>query len=251
MKWVVIIFLTVSGLFGCTQKVKCPVVKEGRIVRDILNDSPDYRLNIFVTPTLLIINGANVGKIKGGRLSDQSEDEVYTPLLEAIYSEFKNKGDDPYREILIHAHEKQPRALLRLLQHTALSTHLAPVILVPVDFGVTTCSYVKPGQTKARQVTSLKNNILIRQERGQILVDGQTIVTLEEGKLSKTMLGENGIVITALLKVLRTKLAKLPKTVTPVLHITFDADLGVTRYILITAGKAGIFKVKTVRVLPQ
>ncbi|MBU1240208.1 hypothetical protein KJ865_10915, partial [Myxococcota bacterium] len=115
----------------------------------------------------------------------------------------------------------------------------------------TTCSYVKPGQTKARQVTSLKNNILIRQERGQILVDGQTIVTLEEGKLSKTMLGENGIVITALLKVLRTKLAKLPKTVTPVLHITFDADLGVTRYILITAGKAGIFKVKTVRVLPQ
>ncbi|MBU1240075.1 hypothetical protein KJ865_10240, partial [Myxococcota bacterium] len=102
MKWVVIIFLTVSGLFGCTQKVKCPVVKEGRIVRDILNDSPDYRLNIFVTPTLLIINGANVGKIKGGRLSDQSEDEVYTPLLEAIYSEFKNKGDDPYREILIH-----------------------------------------------------------------------------------------------------------------------------------------------------
>jgi len=251
MRPLLLIPAVLLALTSCRTKVRCPVVAPERIVRDILGDSPEYRLNIFVTPDLLLIRGARVGKIVKGRLTDYKGDEVYSPLLEAIYTEFKNKGDDPYREIIIHAHEKQSRTLLKLIQHTALSTHLAPVILMPVDFSTTTCAYVKPGKGRVAVTTSIKDNILIRQEKGRILVDGVVVVTLEEGKLSKASLGKHGIVVTALLESLRARLARMPKAVTPVLHITYDADLDVTRYILITAGKAGIYKLKTVRVLPQ
>lgn len=249
--------LTTLALLGllpqCNRRTTCPPILAERLVREIQEASPDHRLNIFATPGLLLINGAKIAKITGGKLSAQGDEEIYTPLLEAIYNEFKQRGEDPYREIFIHAHEKLPRSLLRRIQTTALSTHLAPVILLPIDFAVTRCTYQKRRTVATKRLT-IPNNILIRQERDQILVDGEVVVSLSEGRLPPQSLGKGGIVIAPLLKSLKSRLKALqqrtPHPITPVLHITYDANLKITSYILITAGKVGIFKLKTVRVLP-
>jgi hypothetical protein len=235
----------------CTPVKKCPTVKSQRIVKDLLKNSPEYQLNLVITPNLLLINGAKIAKIKNGRFTDQNEDETYAPLMEAIYNEFKVKGDDPYREIIIYASDKADNKLIMLVQKTALHTHMAPTILIPVDFNTTTCNYNKPKKTTvAGKILKIPSNILIRQEKNKIFVDGKVVVIFENGKIPANLLNKEQIVIVPLLKCLKNGLAKLNKNVTPVLHITFDANLKMTKYILITAGKAGIYKLKTIRVLP-
>ncbi|PKN26290.1 MAG: hypothetical protein CVU65_06135 [Deltaproteobacteria bacterium HGW-Deltaproteobacteria-22] len=233
---------------GCTRHDACPRIPTQQLVREILADSPDSRLDIFVTDTVLLVNGAPVGKIRGGRFTDASDRAVYPPLLESIYQEFSRRGSDPYTEMLIYIHEKQPRALIDLVYRTAARTQLAPVILVPVNFIRTRCDKSKPAGPPP-VATSQGEGLLVRQEKDRILVNGQAVLTLENGSIPPGALDADGIICPALLKVLAEHLATLPKDAIPVLHLTLEADPEITKYILVTAGKAGISRFKTVRVI--
>lgn len=232
---------------GCTRHVACPRIPTQQVVREILADSPDSRLDIFVTDTVLLVNGAPVGKIRGGRFTDASDRAVYPPLLESIYQEFSRRGSDPYTEMLIYIHEKHPRALIDLVYRTVARTQLAPVIMVPVNFIRTGCD--KPKQAGPQIAASHEDGLLVRQEKDRILVNGQAVLMLENGSIPAGALDADGIICPALLKVLTEHLATLPKDAIPVLHLTLEADPEITKYILVTAGKAGIYRFKTVRVI--
>ncbi|PKN46622.1 MAG: hypothetical protein CVU59_05520 [Deltaproteobacteria bacterium HGW-Deltaproteobacteria-17] len=232
---------------GCTRHDACPRIPLQQQVREILAESPDNRLDIFVTDTVLLVNGAPVGKIRGGRFTDASDRAVYPPLLESIYQEFSRRGSDPYTEMLIYIHEKHPRTLIDLVYRTAARTQLAPVILVPVNFIRTRCD--KPKQAEPKVAAGPVSGLLVRQEKDRILVNGQAVLTLENGAMPAGALDADGIICPALLKVLADHLATLPRDAVPVLHLTLEADPEITKYILVTAGKAGISRFKTVRVI--
>ncbi len=240
--------LALPTLAGCHQRPACPRVPTRELVREIQAKSPDNRLDIFVTDTLLLVNGAPVGKIEDGRFTDASDRAVYPPLLESIYQEFSRRGSDPYTEILVHIHEKHPRALVNLVYQTAASTHLAPVILLPVNFVRTTCDK-RPDQPTTAVSPAPVDGLLVRQEKDRILVNGEIILTLAEGRMPEGSLDSDGIICPPLLQALSSRLSRLPQDRVPVLHLTLEADPEITKYILVTAGKAGITRFKTVRVI--
>jgi hypothetical protein len=237
------------GTLGCARPNACPRIPNQQLVREILADSPDSRLDIFVTDSLLLVNGAPVGKIRDGRFTDASDRAVYPPLLESIYQEFSRRGSDPYTEILIHVHEKHPRTLIDLVYRTAARTQLAPVILLPVNFIRTKCD-ARPNAASATSIpTNHEGGLLVRQEKDRILVNGATVLTLEDGRIPASDLDADGILCLPLHKVLAEALARVPGDTVPVLHLTLEADPEITKYILVTAGKAGISRFKTVRVI--
>ena len=242
-------FLLWFAAFGCTRHDACPRIPTQQMVREILADSPDNRLDIFVTDTVLLVNGAPVGKIRDGRFTDASDRAVYPPLLESIYQEFSRRGSDPYTEILIHMHEKHPRALIELVHQTAARTQLAPVILLPMNFIRTKCDHRTVASPTSPATTAIEGGLLVRQEKDRILVDGQVILTFADGKMPPAALDADGIICPALLKALADRLARLPADAVPVLHLTLEADPEITKYILVTAGLAGISRFKTVRVI--
>ncbi len=241
--------LLLSVIFGCTTRNACPRIPAQQLVREILADSPDSRLDVFVTDTVLLVNGAPVGKIRDGRFTDASDRAVYPPLLESIYQEFSRRGSDPYTEILIHVHEKHPKALIDLVYQTAARTQLAPVILLPVNFIRTRCDSPKSGAPSSNPPAAIDRGLLVRQEKDRILVNGQVVLKLEDGLMPASSLDPDGIICPALLKALVDRLAQLPKDAEPVLHLTLEADPEITKYILVTAGKAGVSRFKTVRVI--
>jgi hypothetical protein len=237
---------------GCTRRDPCPRVPARQLVREIQAQSPDNRLDIFVTDTVLLVNGAPVGKIEQGRFTDASDRAVYPPLLDSIYQEFSRRGSDPYTEILVYIHEKHPRALVNLVYQTAASTHLAPVILMPVNFVRTTCERGEESKkTGPALPTTPTDGLLVRQEKDRILVNGQVVLTLEDGRMPAGSLDSDGIICPPLLKAIVDRLAasKGRDPVVPVLHLTLEADPEITKYILVTAGRAGVNRFKTVRVI--
>ena len=236
---------------GCTRPDACPRVPARQLVRDIQAQSPDSRLDVFVTDTVLLVNGAPVGKIEKGRFTDASDRAVYPPLLESIYQEFSRRGSDPYTEILVHIHEKHPRSLVNLVYQTAASTHLAPVILIPVNFVRTTCELREESQKPQPPVaTPHGEGLLVRQEKDRILVNGEVVLTLEDGRMPAGSLDSDGIICPPLLKALVERLAAPSgASLVPVLHLTLEADPEITKYILVTAGRAGVNRFKTVRVI--
>lgn len=237
---------------GCTRRDACPRIPARQLVRDILAQSPDNRLDIFVTDSVLLVNGAPVGRIEKGRFTDASDRAVYPPLLESIYQEFSRRGSDPYTEILVHIHEKHPRELVNLVYQTAASTHLAPVVLMPVNFVRTTCEVREESQKPPTPVkTTPEEGLLVRQEKDRILVNGQVVLTLEGGRMPAGSLDSDGIICPPLLKAFAERLAASQgqDPVVPVLHLTLEADPEITKYILVTAGRAGVNRFKTVRVI--
>ena len=245
---ILLALIALPAVSGCHSRPACPRVPTRDLVREIQAGSPENRLDIFVTDTLLLVNGAPVGKIEDGRFTDASDRAVYPPLLESIYQEFSRRGSDPYTEILVHIHEKHPRALVNLVYQTAASTHLAPVILMPVNFVRTTCDK-RPDRPDTAAAPAPDDGLLVRQEKDRILVNGEVVLTLVEGKMPESSLDSDGIICPPLLLALSSRLNRLPKDQVPVLHLTLEADPEITKYILVTAGKAGITRFKTVRVI--
>ncbi len=241
---VILVFL----FFHCRRQDPCPTVPSREIVRDIASTSPDSRLDIFVTESILLVNGAPVGQIRNGQFTDASVRSIYPPLLESVYQEFTRRGSNPYTEILIYMHEEHPKELVDLVHRTVLQTQLAPVILMPMNFTRTRCNYEAE---KAAEVTpaKLEGTLLVRQEKDRILVDGETVLELEKGQIPQDSLDRDRIICIPLLERLEKILPSLPRDAVPVLHLTLEADPEVTKYILVTAGKAGIMRFKTVRVI--
>ncbi|MGM0597735.1 MAG: hypothetical protein ACQES9_11935 [Myxococcota bacterium] len=250
MKFIILNLFLLQIFYGGCQQKKCKTIKPDKLVREIHAEKPENRLNIYVLPNFILINTIPVGKIKEGKLTDHSDSLVYQPLLEAIYDQFKIRGDDPYFYIYIYVHEKLPKSLIQLIQKTAVKTNLAPVILIPYDFTKNSCDPKQQKEQKTPQIKKHQDTILIRQEKSRILVGGKEVIKLENNRIPDKYLDKNGMVIIPLLKKISARMKKINKNKTPVLHITFDAKTDVTKYILITAGKAGIYKFKTIRVLP-
>ncbi|MBN2724568.1 MAG: hypothetical protein JXR95_10905 [Deltaproteobacteria bacterium] len=235
--------------FGCARPTKCTLVSYSKIEKDIISASPDSYLNIILSPAYLTVNGARVGEIRNGKLKDQTDNESYNPLMEAVYDYFRRRGDEPYTRIILYLHKNHKPELVNLIFRTVSRTYLAPVVMMPYNFSVTDCKYKPPQmEMNPKTVYKLPGRLLIRQEKSRILVDGHVITELTDGKIPVGDFGKEGLLINPLLEVLKKNIFK--KNIVPVLYITFDADMKVTRHILITAGKAGIYKLRTYRVLP-
>ncbi len=241
-----LVFLPLLG--ACVHRESCPRVPARDIVQEIQAQSPDSRLDVFVTDEWLLVNGAPVGKIRKGRFTDASDRNLYPPLFDALHQEFSRRGSDPYTEIVVYVHDRLPSALVELVRSTAIRTRLAPVLLIPMSFVRRTCdqaSTVSP----ASPVSADASGLLVRQERDRILVNGTVVVQLEDGRMPPAELDSDGILCPKLLQALTGALSRLPEGVEPVLHLTLEADPDVTKYILVTAGKAGIVRFKTLRVI--
>lgn len=243
-----LLFASLLIFFSCTKPKKCTQISEIKITSDIYKIRTDSQLVVVAGKSLISINGAKVGKIENGRFTDQTDEESYNPLMEALYDFFRRRGDEPYGSIIIYVYEKHSKSLVKLIQKTAMRTYLAPVIMIPFNFDVTDCNYVLPkNQSETKKIVRIPGALLIRQEKDRILVDGNTIITLVEGKIPVIEFDSGGLILDKLLKIIQEKNTG---KITPILHITFDANMIVTRHILLTAGKAGIYKIRTFRVLP-
>lgn len=215
-------------------------------MNDILSQSPDSRLDVFVTDEWLFVNGAPVAKIREGRFTDASNRAVYPPLSDALYQEFSRRGSSPYTEIVVYVHDRLPSALIELVRATATETQLAPVVMVPISFFRRTCEQNAISHPTTPVATKMQG-LLVRQEKDRILVNGIVVIQLENGTMPASELDENGILCPKLLHAITAALQSAKGA--PVLHLTMDADPEVTKYILVSAGKAGIVRFKTLRVI--
>lgn len=245
------VFWICAGMLAalaCSRKDACPRVPVRDIVHGIQANSPDSRLDVFVTDEWLLVNGAPVARIRKGRFTDASERDVYPPLSDALHQEFSRRGADPYSEIIVYVHDRLPSDLVRLVHNTAIGTHLAPVVMVPMSFFRRVCDKSAP-PAPASPAPAEVPGLLVRQEKDRILVNGTVVIQLENGSIPATQLDADGILCPRLLQALKESLPRLPAGSEPVLHLTLEADPEVTKYILVTAGKAGIVRFKTLRVI--
>lgn len=239
--------LTVLLWANCSRQNVCPRVPLKEIMNDILSQSPDSRLDVFVTDEWLFVNGAPVAKIHKGRFTDASNRDVYPPLSDALYQEFSRRGSSPYTEIVVYVHDRLPSALVELVRATATETHLAPVVMVPISFFRRTCEQNAISPHTTPPVATEMQGLLVRQEKDRILVNGIVVIQLENGTMPTSELDENGILCPKLVQAITAALQSAKGA--PVLHLTMDADPEVTKYILVSAGKAGIVRFKTLRVI--
>ena len=244
-----VIALTVSCTRSSTSPRRCHTLPVQLVTRDLMEVSPEHRLNVFLTPTMLMVNGAPVGKVRNGTLPDHDGGRLYAPLLEAIVEEFGRHRLDPYMEIVVYVDRHIPSSLAKLVVTTAEKASLAPVFVLPYDFRPSSCSYVKPRPTpKRRRVDRIPGTVLVRLDRDAIYVDGKLVVRFRYGLIPPEDM--DGMIIIPLYKRLLEAKRHLSKDAVPVFHVSVDSDPKVVKMVLFTAGKAGFGVMRTFQVLP-
>ncbi len=244
-----LVFSAVSCSRSSVPARRCRTLPIQHTTKDLLNVSPDHRLNVFLTPDILMVNGAPVGRLENGRFTDYQGGQLYAPLMEAIIEEFGRHKLDPYMEIMVYVDKRIPPSLAKLVVQTAERASLASVFVLPYDFSPSSCSYVKPKPSdRHRRVMKIPGTVLVRLDKDAIYVDGKAVVRFKYGLVPPQDM--DGMIIVPLFKKLVEAKKRLSQDAVPVFHVSVDSDPKVVKMILFTAGKAGFGVMRTFRVLP-